>query len=199
MIGSTSAVSSETIAALALLTGLTTVDATTVLAESRGMRGLVADGSTVPMSRGKRSRIAAVSTLVRACATETLAERATIRSPEDVVKLLGPVLRDLKHEEFHLILLDTRSRVIRDEMLTKGVLDMAPVHPREVFRAAMRAAAAGIILVHNHPSGDPTPSAEDRAVTRQLIAAGKMLDLPIYDHVIIAGDRYFGFSTAGLL
>jgi len=73
------------------------------------------------------------------------------------------------------------------------------VHPREVFRPAIAEAAAGIIVVHNHPSGDPTPSAEDRAVTRQLVAAGQLLDLPVYDHVILAGDRFLSFAAEGLL
>jgi DNA repair protein RadC len=73
------------------------------------------------------------------------------------------------------------------------------VHPREVFRPAIVEAAAGIIVVHNHPSGDPTPSAEDRAVTRQLVAAGRLLDLPVYDHVIVAGDRWVSLAAAGLM
>ena len=87
----------------------------------------------------------------------------------------------------------------RTVLVTKGLLDASLVAPREVFRAAILEAAAGVILVHNHPSGDPTPSAEDRAVTRQLVAAGTLLDIPVYDHVIIAGDRYTSFATAGLL
>jgi DNA repair protein RadC len=73
------------------------------------------------------------------------------------------------------------------------------VHPREVFRHAIAEAAAGIIVVHNHPSGDPTPSAEDQSVTRQLVAAGRLLDLPLYDHVIVAADRFTSFAAAGLL
>ena len=68
-----------------------------------------------------------------------------------------------------------------------------------MFRPAIAEAAAGIIVVHNHPSGDPTPSAEDQAVTRQLVAAGRLLDVPVYDHVVIAGDRFISFATAGLL
>lgn len=122
-----------------------------------------------------------------------------IASPEDVIRVVGPALRDLQVEEFHLLALDTRSRVLRDVLVTRGLLDSSLVHPREVFRAAIAEAAAGIILVHNHPSGDPTPSTEDRAVTRQLVAAGQLLDLPVHDHVIVAGDRYLSFATSGLL
>jgi DNA repair protein RadC len=122
-----------------------------------------------------------------------------IREPEDVVRLFRDRLRDLQVEEFHLLALDSQSQVLREVLVTRGLLNSSLVHPREVFRAAIAEAAAGIIVVHNHPSGDPTPSAEDRAVTQQLAAAGRLLDLPVYDHVIIAGDRFVSFACAGLL
>ena len=122
-----------------------------------------------------------------------------VREPGDVAALLGPRLRDLAVEEFHVIALDSQSRILRDVLVTRGLLNSALVHPREVFRAAIAAAAAGIIVAHNHPSGDPTPSAEDREVTRQLVQAGRLLDLPVYDHVIVAGDRWLSFVSAGLL
>jgi DNA repair protein RadC len=122
-----------------------------------------------------------------------------IREPEDVVALFGNRLRDLQVEEFHLIALDSQSQVLREVLVTRGLLNSSLVHPREVFRAAIAEAAAGIIVVHNHPSGDPTPSGEDKAVTQQLVAAGRLLDLPLYDHVIIAGDRFLSFASAGLL
>jgi len=116
-----------------------------------------------------------------------------------VAALLGPRLRDLAVEEFHVLALDSQSRLVRDLLITRGLLSSALVHPREVFRAAIAEAAAGVIVVHNHPSGDPTPSPEDRAVTRQLVEAGRLLDLPVYDHVIVAGDRFVSFVAAGLL
>jgi len=122
-----------------------------------------------------------------------------IREPEDVVRLFQPRLRDLTVEEFHLLALDSQSQVLRDVLVTRGLLNSSLVHPREVYRPAIAEAAAGIIVVHNHPSGDPTPSTEDRAVTRQLVAAGQLLDLPLYDHVILAGDRFISFATEGLL
>ena len=122
-----------------------------------------------------------------------------IRSPEDVVRIAGPRLRDLPVEEFRVLALDSQSQVTRDVLITRGLLNSSLVHPREVFRAAIAEAAAGIILVHNHPSGDPPPSADDLAVTRQLVSAGEMLDLPVYDHVIVAGDRFLSFATQGLL
>jgi DNA repair protein RadC len=122
-----------------------------------------------------------------------------IREPEDVLRVFGPRLRDLQVEEFHLLALDSQSQVLREVLITRGLLNSSLVHPREVFRAAIAEAAAGIIVVHNHPSGDPTPSAEDRAATKQLVSAGRLLDVPLYDHVIIAGDRFVSFATAGLL
>lgn len=122
-----------------------------------------------------------------------------IRDPADVAQLVGARLRDLAVEEFHLLALDSQSQVLRDVLITRGLLNSSLVHPREVFRAAIAEAAAGIIVVHNHPSGDPTPSPEDRAVTRQLVEAGRLLDLPVYDHVIVAGDRFLSFASAGWL
>jgi DNA repair protein RadC len=122
-----------------------------------------------------------------------------IRAPDDVARIVGPRLRDLAVEEFHLLALDSQSQVTRDVLITRGLLNSSLVHPREVFRAAIAEAAAGIVLVHNHPSGDPTPSADDQAVTKQLVAAGELLDVPVYDHVIVAGDRFMSFATRGLL
>src|SRR2546421_273901 len=97
------------------------------------------------------------------------------------------------------IWLGSQSQILGDLLITRGILNSSLVHPREVFRAAIAEAAAGIIVVHNHPSGDPTPSADDRAVTRQLVEAGRVLDLPVYDHVIVGGDRYVSLAEAGLL
>jgi DNA repair protein RadC len=147
----------------------------------------------------KGARLLAALELGARLAREARPSPARIRSPEDVMRIVGPRLRDLAVEEFHLLALDSQSQVTRDVLITRGLLNSSLVHPREVFRAAIAEAAAGIILVHNHPSGDPTPSADDQAVTRQLVAAGELLDLPVYDHVIVAGDRFTSFATRGLL
>ncbi len=147
----------------------------------------------------KAARLLAAFEIARRLTADPRPERSRIGRPEDVVRLVGPGIRDLPVEEFHLLALDTRSCVIRDILITRGLLDASLVHPREVFRAAIAEAAAGVILVHNHPSGDPTPSPEDRAVTRQLVAAGRLLDLPVHDHVIVAGDRFVSFATMGLM
>jgi DNA repair protein RadC len=147
----------------------------------------------------KAARLVAAFELAARVAREERPALPRIREPEDVVRLFQARLRDLAVEEFHLLALDSQSQVLREVLVTRGLLNSSLVHPREVFRAAIAEAAAGIIVVHNHPSGDPTPSAEDQAVTRQLTAAGRLLDLPLYDHVILAGDRFTSFAAAGLL
>ena len=147
----------------------------------------------------KVARLLAAFELGARLAREERPPVVRIREPDDVARLFRGRLRDLQVEEFHLLALDSQSQVLREVLVTRGLLNSSLVHPREVFRAAITEAAAGIIVVHNHPSGDPTPSAEDRAVTQQLAAAGRLLDLPLYDHVIIAGDRFVSFACAGLL
>jgi DNA repair protein RadC len=124
-----------------------------------------------------------------------------IRSPEDVYSRMAPYAEREPAESFWILALDSQSHVIGEapQVITRGLLNSSPVHPREVFCAAIIARAAGIILVHNHPSGDPTPSAEDRAVTRQLVAAGQLLDIPVYDHVIVGRGRCTSFAETGLL
>lgn len=122
-----------------------------------------------------------------------------IRGPGDVQRLLIERVRELDQEAFYVVCLDAQSQVRAIHETSRGTLNSSLVHPREVFRAAILAGAAGIILVHNHPSGDPTPSADDRAVTRQIVDAGRLLDVPCYDHVVLAGQRYVSFAEAGLL
>lgn len=154
---------------------------------------------TTGIGSAKAARLLAAFEVATRLLQEQRPALPLIRDPADVAALLGPRLRDLAVEEFHVLALDSQSRVRRDVLISRGLLNSALVHPREVFRAAIAEAAAGIIVVHNHPSGDPTPSPEDQAVTRQLVEAGRLLDLPVYDHVIVAGDRFLSFVTAGLL
>jgi DNA repair protein RadC len=133
------------------------------------------------------ARVLAALELGRRASAETREPDEPIRGPGDVYRRLGPRMRDLPQEEFHALLLNTRHQVVREVTVTRGILDASLIHPREVFRAAVVEGAAGVVIVHNHPSGDPTPSAEDRAVTRQLGEAGRALGIPVLDHVII-GD-----------
>lgn len=145
------------------------------------------------------ARIGAALELGRRLAREGALERNRIRGPGDVYERCAPGMRDLAHEEFRVLLLDTRHAVVREMLVTRGTLDTSPVHPREVFKPAVQQSAAGVLLVHNHPSGDPTPSPADKAVTRQLEEAGRVLGIPVVDHVIIGDARYISFVQAGLL
>jgi DNA repair protein RadC len=147
----------------------------------------------------KAARLAAALELGKRMAREERPVRPRIRSPEDVARLLADRLRDLEVEEFHLLALSAQRDVLREVLISRGVLTGSLVHPREVFRPAIAEAAAGIIVVHNHPSGDPTPSPEDRAVTGQLVAAGAVIGIPVLDHVIVAGDRWISFASQGML
>jgi DNA repair protein RadC len=137
--------------------------------------------------------------LGRRMAAEERDDGAPVRSPRDVYRVFSPRLEDLPVEEFHVAVLDSQHRLERDVTITRGILNSSLVHPREVFREAIAERAAAIILVHNHPSGDPTPSSDDRAVTDQLVAAGRLLDIPVHDHVVIGRGRYVSFAEAGLL
>jgi DNA repair protein RadC len=137
--------------------------------------------------------------LGRRLAAESRDEGAPLRTPRDVWAAFAPRLEDLPVEEFHVAVLDAQHRLERDITITRGILNSSLVHPREVFREAIAERAAAIILVHNHPSGDPTPSADDRAITAQLVAAGRLLDIPVADHVVIGRGRYLSFAEGGLL
>jgi DNA repair protein RadC len=137
--------------------------------------------------------------LGRRMAAEDREDGIPVRGPRDVHEIFGQRLQDLPVEEFHVAILDSQHRLERDVTVTRGLLNSSLVHPREVFREAISENAAAIILVHNHPSGDPTPSADDRITTEQLVAAGRLLDIPVQDHIIIGRGRYLSFAEAGLL
>lgn len=145
------------------------------------------------------ARVAAALELGRRLAREGPEERNRISGPRDVYDRCAPQMRDLVQEEFRILLLNTQHAVVRELVVTRGTLDASVVHPREVFRPAVTESAAALILVHNHPSGDPAPSPEDRRVTRQLADAGAILGIPVLDHVVIGDARYISFVEAGIL
>lgn len=145
------------------------------------------------------ARLCAALELGRRMAAEAPAERTRIGGPKDVYLRCAPSMRDLPQEEFRVLLVNAQHAVFRELVVTRGILDASVVHPREVYRAAIAESAASLVLVHNHPSGDPTPSPEDREVTRQLAAAGAVLGIPILDHIIIGDGRYTSFVETGLL
>jgi DNA repair protein RadC len=154
---------------------------------------------------GRRLRRLTTLRLVRECSfaapTEYPADDIAVTSPRDVFARMAPYAERETVEVFWLLSLNAQRRLIGNapEAVTRGILNSSLVHPREVFVYAIVARAAAIVLCHNHPSGDPTPSTDDRSVTEQLVAAGRLLDIPVMDHVVIGRDRYVSFAEAGLL
>jgi DNA repair protein RadC len=126
-------------------------------------------------------------------------ERVRIMSAHDAAQLLVPVYGSRPVEEFGVILLDTKHRVLRITLLSVGTLDASIVHPREVFREAASGGAAAVVVFHNHPSGDPTPSGDDVALTRRLITAGELMGITVLDHVIVAENAFFSLRERGCL
>jgi len=125
-------------------------------------------------------------------------DRPIIKKPDDVMNVVGGKLRGKKKEHFLALLLDTRGRVIKTAEISIGNLDTSIVHPREVFREAMAASAASIVLAHNHPSGDPEPSNEDVQITKRLVEVGELVGIEVLDHVIIAGEKFISLKRKGL-
>ena len=125
-------------------------------------------------------------------------ERFTVRSPTDVAQLLMAEMSHLDQEHFRVLYLDTRNRLLGSETVYVGSLNASHIRVAEVFRDAIKRNCAAIIVVHNHPSGDPTPSPEDVEVTRQLVAAGKLLDIEVLDHLIIGQQRFVSLRERGL-
>lgn len=134
----------------------------------------------------------------RALATP-LSTGTRIGSSVELFRHYAPVLRDLRHEVFKVILLDAKHTIIREATVSEGSLTLNIVHPREVFNLAVRESAAAVIFVHNHPSGDPQPSAEDRVLTERLVAAGEVLGIRVLDHVIMGDGKYVSFADKGWL
>ena len=126
-------------------------------------------------------------------------DRIGIRTPDDVAALLMPRFRYETRENFLAVLLSTKNHVLKTSVISIGSLNASIVHPRELFREAINASAASVILAHNHPSGDPAPSAEDIDLTRKLAEAGKLLDIPVLDHIILGDGKYISLKEKGIL
>lgn len=166
---------------------------------SRARLGELAERPGVGLAKGARI-VAAVEMGRR------LGSRAALRSgvatclrSADVDRALRPRLATLDHERLLAIGLDARGRVVREILLAQGGLTGCAIAPRDAFRRIVREAVASFVLVHNHPSGDPTPSVDDARLTERMDAAGRLLGVPMLDHVIVAESGYFSFADAGLL
>ncbi len=125
--------------------------------------------------------------------------RVQVASPTDVAAVYGPLLRDLKKEVFKVVLLNTANVILGDYTISEGGLAASIVEPRAVFQKAILENAAAIICLHNHPSGNPEPSREDIRITQQLVGAGKLMGVPVHDHLIIAGTQYTSLAERGLM
>lgn len=147
----------------------------------------------------KAAQIRAALELGRRVATAVAGERVSIRSPEDAAALVMEEMRHLDREHFMALLLSVKNQVIAKELISIGTLNTSSVHPRELFKPAIRRSAASIILVHNHPSGDPEPSREDCEVTERLVEAGKLLGIEVLDHLIIGDNKFVSLKAKGFI
>ena len=150
------------------------------------------------LGKNKAAQILAALELGRRLA-KNLEEKPQISAPADVARILMPSLRDLKQEVLYVLCLDTKNNVTNQRQIFEGSLNVNIIHPREVFRFAIEEASASIILVHNHPSGDPSPSKEDIRATKQLIEAGNCIQIPVLDHIIIGDGSYVSLKEEGLI
>ncbi|MEG8945756.1 RadC family protein [Rosettibacter firmus] len=134
--------------------------------------------------------IAAFEISRRADAQKKWFSNKKITSPQDVAEIFIPLLRDEVKEKFYVICLNTANKIIKYELISVGNLNSSVVHAREIFKVAIENNSANIILLHNHPSGNPDPSKEDISITRKLVEAGNLLEIKVFDHLIIAGNNY---------
>ena len=147
----------------------------------------------------KAVRLGAAVELARRMRARPNGSRIRLSSPDEVAGYYGPALESKKKEVFRVALLDSQNGLLRDVQVSEGSLSAAIVHPREVFRSAILEACAHLILVHNHPSGDPTPSKEDLHLTRQLVEGARLLGMRVHDHVIIGEGRHVSLAQRGLV
>ena len=147
----------------------------------------------------KAAAVMAVMEISRRYDTKKLPQGKVLCCSADIFAHFHQRLRYRKKECFCILLLDSKNRAIREERISEGTLTSSLVHPREAFAPAIREAAASLILVHNHPSGDPTPSREDKEITRRLVEGGQLLGIGVLDHIIIGQGSYYSFADEGRL
>jgi DNA repair protein RadC len=173
-----------------------------LLAAQGGLHGLTrcsCDDFTrvAGVGRARAAQIVAAIELGRRTLSHAPSARVRIKDPHEAAAYLLPRFGGRAVEQFGILLLDTRHRVMRAAVLAVGTLNSSGVLPREVFREAAVGGAAAIVVFHNHPSGDPTPSPEDVELTRRLIAAGALMEIRVVDHVILGDTRYWSFKESG--
>lgn len=187
---------------LALLLGDDAALARSLLAAHDGVRGVSRVGrGELARDLGDRraARVVAAVELARRAMAQPLARAVPYRSSRDVIRAYGPRLLDAAEERVLAVVLDAKRRPVAERSLAWGSVGSAAVAPRQVFALAVREGASAVILVHNHPSGDPTPSPEDIAFTRRVGHAGTLLEVELLDHVIVAREGSFSFLDAGMI
>ncbi|HEV8641426.1 MAG TPA: DNA repair protein RadC [Methylomirabilota bacterium] len=147
----------------------------------------------------KAARLVAAFELSRRLRARTPGQRTVLSTPAEVFTAFGPLMEDLKREVFRVALLDAQNGLLRDCVVSEGTLSASLVHPREVFKPAILESAASVILLHNHPSGDPAPSREDVRLTRQLVECARLLGLRVHDHLIIGRGRFVSLAERGII
>jgi len=147
----------------------------------------------------KACQIISVFELSRRLETYTEETKRKIKSPEDIYQYIYPRIREEKQEKFVVLCLDTKNRIISDETIFVGGLDISIAQPREIFKTALLKSAASLILIHNHPSGDPAPSREDIEITNRMIESGKLLGIVVWDHIIIGDGCYVSLKQEELI
>ena len=147
----------------------------------------------------KAATLSAAFHLVRRIQSKTSKDRPSFRRAKDVAGYYLPLMKDLRKEVFKVLLLSRANRLIKEVTISEGTLDASIVHPRDVFREALLESAAGVILLHNHPSGNPAPSEEDIRITKQLVEAGRVMGIKVYDHIILAGEDYRSLADDGMI
>lgn len=147
----------------------------------------------------KAATLSAAFQLVRRIQSKTSKDQPSFKRAKDVANLYLPLMKDLRKEVFRVLLLSRSNKLIKEVTISEGTLDASIVHPRDVFREALLESAAGVILLHNHPSGNPNPSEEDIRITKQLVEAGRVMGIKVYDHIILAGEDYRSLADDGLI
>jgi DNA repair protein RadC len=147
----------------------------------------------------KAAQIKAALELGKRSLAAPLSSGTKISSSRALFEHYHPSLRGLRHEIFKVVLLDAKHAILRDATVSEGSLTLSIVHPREVFAMAVKESAAAVIFLHNHPSGDPSPSDEDRVLTARLVSAGELLGIRVLDHIVVGDGRYVSFADQGWL
>lgn len=175
-----------------------------MLEHAGGLHGLTRVGPgdlrhVAGIGRARAAQVLAAVELGRRTLVRGAADRPRLNTPRQVASYLLPEYGSRAVEQFGIVMLDTKHRVIRIKIVSMGSLDTTVVHPREVFREAAAASAAAIVLFHNHPSGDPTPSPDDLVLTTRMVHAGDIMGIEVVDHLILADQRYFSLVESGRL